>query len=532
MRKVFLVLMVFDLWCVERVQAAEWVNVSGNLSQPDIRVVAMDPRNSKVIFAASGKRVYKTEDGGISWKRVLSVRGTANQVQFILVSPLDSKVIYVATARGVHRSLDGGGKWKYFFGGIGDRAKNVFCVAVDRKDAGKVWVGTAEGLFWVDAKRGDFQKAMLENEEIHSILFSEKNEGFALVSARDKIYKSVDGKRWSFVFSNQKDFSEEEPDLALDDWEMEEPAPSPFISNLVFVESHQRFYAAAKNGILRSDASAESWVVLQGQNLPSQEIKSLTVLNNGFYAAVDRGVFEWDPELGRFHEIYKGLDSGQIHTLSGSLGWGFLLTGTSRGVFQSFLASTETQPEQVSGGSAQKISEILDSFKEEPSILEIQNAAIEYAEVHPRKIDHWRKAAARKAWLPSLSLDADFDRTKNIDLDRGGTGDPDTFIIGPEEKSFDWSVGLSWDLADLVWSGDQTSIDTRSRLMVELRDDVLTQVNHLYFERRRLQVEMAMAPQKDPWMRAEKEIRLQELTAGIDALTGGYLSRRLSRQHQ
>ena len=133
----------------------------------------------------------------------------------------------------------------------------------------------------------------------------------------------------------------------------------------------------------------------------------------------------------------------------------------------------------------------------------------------------------RKAWLPTLSVTADSDTNENIDLDRGGTNDPDRFIIGPEEKSTDFHAGLSWDLGDLVWNDDQTSIDTRSKLMAELRDDLLNEVTHLYFERRRLQVERLMTGPKELPLEIEKELKLQELTAGIDALTGGYLTKKL-----
>ena len=46
-------------------------------------------------------------------------------------------------------------------------------------------------------------------------------------------------------------------------------------------------------------------------------------------------------------------------------------------------------------------------FKNEPSIEEIQKAAIEYAEVQPEKISSWRKNVAVKALLPEVSLDYD-----------------------------------------------------------------------------------------------------------------------------
>ena len=60
--------------------------------------------------------------------------------------------------------------------------------------------------------------------------------------------------------------------------------------------------------------------------------------------------------------------------------------------------------------------------------------------------------------------------------------------------------------------------------MVELREDIINQVTRLYFERRRLQIEMrASGPDAQPvWT---YELRIAELTALLDGLTGGGFSR-------
>jgi len=76
----------------------------------------------------------------------------------------------------------------------------------------------------------------------------------------------------------------------------------------------------------------------------------------------------------------------------------------------------------------------------------------------------------------------------------------------------------------LIWNDDQTSIDSRSKLMVELREDVLNQVTRLYFERRRLQIE-ALVKKETGLPRLEKQMRIDELTALIDAMTGGKFSK-------
>ena len=91
------------------------------------------------------------------------------------------------------------------------------------------------------------------------------------------------------------------------------------------------------------------------------------------------------------------------------------------------------------------------------------------------------------------------------------------FAVGPE----DWNVNFSWDLSDLVYNSDQTSIDTRSKLMVELRNDILSEATRIYFERRKLQLEMMSLEQDVSRDGLDKKLRLMELTALLDRLTGG-----------
>ena len=60
--------------------------------------------------------------------------------------------------------------------------------------------------------------------------------------------------------------------------------------------------------------------------------------------------------------------------------------------------------------------------------------------------------------------------------------------------------------------------------MVQLRNDVVDEVTRLYFERRRLQVELLTRQPAEPQPALYKALRIQELTALIDGLTGGYFS--------
>lgn len=165
--------------------------------------------------------------------------------------------------------------------------------------------------------------------------------------------------------------------------------------------------------------------------------------------------------------------------------------------------------------------------KEEPAICELQCAAIRYAEVEPNKILNWRRQAALKAFMPEVSVGYDTDTYRTIDA--YNYGGKTTYAVGPDDGANGWDVSASWDLGDLIYNDDQTSIDSRSKLMVQLRNDVLDQLNAAYFERKKLQKQLDRLSDKTSDAYLEREIKIEELTATIDGLTGGYFSRRLGR---
>ncbi len=533
MRRISLILIIFCfVFGAETHDACgEWVSLSKGLDDSDIRSLAADPRNPNIIFTGSGKVVYKSADGGNSWKQIFSTRTKSGEVRFIYVDPLDSKIVYVCTSEGITKAVDGGKRWQRIYSGLSPRSKSVHCMSINRDDPNTLWIGTDDGLFVLNTKTNDLKKEQnIPAVRIYSVLSDEANHAM-LVAADDGIYKkSAENFNWQRVLPVPAPSLEiqKEGSVSLNQFDIEEFALNKTnFSNLIFFPGQKKYFAVMQNRIVEAAPEGSSWVFLKNQNISVQKINFIERTSKTFYAATPQGVFQWDLEKSTFKEIYDGLGSKDVRTLSYSASGDYLLAGTAKGVFKLAFPELNILLPENKEGPLLKMADILGHFKYEPTILEIQNAAIHYAEVHPSKIEGWRRQAALKAWLPKVSLDQGVGRDQNIDLDRGGTADPDTFIQGPDEKNYDWSVNASWDLGEIIWNNDQTSIDTRSRLMVELRDDILNEVTHLYYERRRLQVEMMLAPMRDLAIQIEKEIRLQELTANIDALTGSYLSKRL-----
>jgi len=114
--------------------------------------------------------------------------------------------------------------------------------------------------------------------------------------------------------------------------------------------------------------------------------------------------------------------------------------------------------------------------------------------------------------MPSLSLGYD----KTISYSK------QDFWVGPK----DWSLDLSWNLGDLVWNYYEDDVDTRARLNTQLRIDILNEVNRLYFERLRTKGELLNKTSKNSREYIKQMMYLEELTAALDAYTGGYYSKR------
>ncbi|MBM4392283.1 MAG: hypothetical protein FJ090_14275 [Deltaproteobacteria bacterium] len=193
--------------------------------------------------------------------------------------------------------------------------------------------------------------------------------------------------------------------------------------------------------------------------------------------------------------------------------------------------------------------EVLASFKNEPSIGEVHAMALEYSKTDSRYVDAWLKASKAAAALPRIELaygykngfDTDYGyyTPEEISDDVAEDGevltedDASSQAYGPFETAqavdIDHAaiVKARWELNKLVMSSDQIRMISEAQDIVKLRDKVLEDVTRLYFERRRLQVDLLLNSGGEMKKRVSDQLRLAELTAQLDAFTGGRFSRAL-----
>jgi len=155
----------------------------------------------------------------------------------------------------------------------------------------------------------------------------------------------------------------------------------------------------------------------------------------------------------------------------------------------------------------------------EPTIKDVQQAALAYYQLEPDRIRSMAKWARRKGLLPEIDAGIDstlghnFNNTQdalypNFDFKERQRGSSDQRV---------WHVPGVWDLSRLAYNPEQLDIMTLN----SLQETLIREVTTLYFSRRRALAGLILSPPQDDEDLYDQELRLEELTATLDSFTGG-----------
>jgi len=206
-----------------------------------------------------------------------------------------------------------------------------------------------------------------------------------------------------------------------------------------------------------------------------------------------------------------------------------VFVATSRGVFSADFVSASTAPAARQASRSDARSE--PQASEEPEVDAVQRAALRYLELGSDRLRRLQRNVARRGFLPELALHGDYGGFRSRDEDHDETvfssGDRYRLLDRLRERGRDFVVGatLHWDFGDTVYHPEEIDVSKEVRELIELRDEVLDEIDQLYFERKRVLLERAQL-EAPAGLEAERlALRARELAAGLDAWTGGWWSR-------
>jgi photosystem II stability/assembly factor-like uncharacterized protein len=136
---------------------ATWAAASTGLPSADAYALAIDPQNPDTIYAGlsyggvGAEGVYKSVDGGGSWSVSSSGLPLTQSVTSLAIDPRNSSLLYAATNRGVFESADGGASWKKLEGG--PRPGSISFLTIDPHDSNQIYASGNGGGFRIDLSR-------------------------------------------------------------------------------------------------------------------------------------------------------------------------------------------------------------------------------------------------------------------------------------------------------------------------------------------------------------------------------------------
>jgi hypothetical protein len=162
--------------------------------------------------------------------------------------------------------------------------------------------------------------------------------------------------------------------------------------------------------------------------------------------------------------------------------------------------------------------------KSEPTIREVQRDAVRFYQLEPERIRSLMRSARVKALLPEV--DAGIDGTLGHSFNDTHDALYPTFTykqrdVGSSDQLV-WHVHAAWDLSRALFNAEQLDVVTLN----SLQETLVREVTTLYFARHRTMAALLLSPPQDDEELYDQQQRLQEMTATVDAFTGGRFAAR------
>ncbi|HEV7139063.1 MAG TPA: hypothetical protein VGN43_20690 [Steroidobacteraceae bacterium] len=199
----------------------EWRTVEGIPTDAGVQAITPHPGNESVLFAATRKGLFKSEDAGLTWSR-LDAPTEGAQYWSVLIHPADHNLMFAGTSPvGICRSDDGGKTWrrarcehpehfKMSFGG--SRAMRIAAHPTNRNilyavaevnglivstDGGETWTGSNDGVAELarDPKRWNRELTDDDTEgmyDAHAVCTSTASPEAAFYACRMGIFSTTD----------------------------------------------------------------------------------------------------------------------------------------------------------------------------------------------------------------------------------------------------------------------------------------------------------------------------------------------------
>lgn len=240
-----------------------WVQTNGP-SGGQIGPIEVDPSQPNTVYAGGrGGSIFKTTDGGATWKIQQRFVSPYELVGDILVSPTDPQTVY-ALANRLFKSTDGGTSWRHV------TQYQLKCVAMDPANSSALVVGTPDGKVYHSTDGGDnwtnITSDDLPGDAIEDVAFGASGEFWAGTAngSNGRLYHTTNGgTSWTEMAIGQQA-----------DTDIHTIFVDPDDTDIVYVgliDIHgEMFFAETDSYLLKTENGGATWTPL---HLPATDVQ-------------------------------------------------------------------------------------------------------------------------------------------------------------------------------------------------------------------------------------------------------------------
>jgi hypothetical protein len=162
-----------------------------------------------------------------------------------------------------------------------------------------------------------------------------------------------------------------------------------------------------------------------------------------------------------------------------------------------------------------------EQLRYEPKVAEVVRKCLEYFRVSPQNFDGMRRAARQRAALPLLAGGYRFDTDDYSRFEEQQVTSPRLNDENTQRQAHAFTIGAVWDLRELVFNPAEVQVYG----IIGVQRDLLLEATRTYYLRRQLLLRLLLRPPEDDVAREALNLRIDEFTALLDVLTGGWFSK-------
>lgn len=454
---------------------------------------------------------------GINMKQTLALKTSPpTGVYWLSVNPDDPDDIFAATQDGLLRSVDGGLTWPTVLTGATPSEREMLHITRSPHDPRTLALATGAGLFMSRDGGDTFARVVDGRVAQYSISWIEFHptdpDTFYVGTTSAGMFRTKDGgENFTWVYIRTWPHQNYVTIMGVD-----KSAPS-------------RVLMGTRDGLFVSEDEGETFERAGGLTFVGDRIKALS-------ASGKPGHFM----LATFADLWETFDGGKTWSVKyfganeWTINYAFFDPTNPEQIWvitwAEILRLKPAKPQSIPRDLVQRWRALL---AEEPSSAQAIQKALTHAGIWREDLNDYRSNSRFKGLIPKVEAGY-YTQSSDVDKGRrsavlgapttpgGGLGGDRQYVWDPQliQRDFWWVMGR-WDLKALFFNADEIPTGRVESTIRYLERMLRLSVLDMYLERRRLQLEQMMGANDSPRANLMRNLRLEELTAHLNVLTGG-----------